>query len=98
MADHQPDASTEDLGRLARGVAHDVKNLIGVIANHTHFVAEAVGPASRGDEPLAWDVMQADLGEIAQAAARVARTTDRLVALDWWTDTAPAVFDPDEVV
>ena len=97
MSERQRDASHEDVGRLARGVAHDVNNLVGVIATYTHFVSEAVAAAAAGDVRQPWDAVGTDVEEIARAAERVSRLTGRLVALDWRTDVRPEAIDLHEV-
>ena len=59
------------VGRLSRGLAHDVDNLLAAIACYVGLASEALGPK---------DDVQRHLGEIRNATEGAARLTRRLLA------------------
>jgi len=79
----------ESLGRLARGIAHDFKNLLGVILNHAAALTDRVAP-----DPTAG----VDVDRIRQAAESGVEVVNWLLsASDRRTDVVET-FDVDDAV
>lgn len=79
----------ESLGRLARGVAHDFNNLIGVIRNYSSALQRHLGPGNS---------CQDDLDGIAGAVERAAELTQGLLLYGRHDDTTPEGIDVNAVV
>lgn len=74
----------EALGRLAGGIAHDINNLMTVVAGHAELVLEELPHGS----PFAPDVR-----EIRSAGLRAASLTDHLLTFSRQQGTSPAHLD-----
>lgn len=79
----------EFVGRLARGVAHEFNNMLGVILGNTELALDQVTP----DQPL-----HAELEEVRKAAARSADLTRQLLAFAREQTVSPRVLDLNETV
>ncbi|MBT8226558.1 MAG: hypothetical protein HKP61_21365 [Dactylosporangium sp.] len=82
----------ETLGLLAAGIAHDMNNLLTVIANYAAFAS-----GSDADVPPDadhWRRLLADIGHIQRAAARGTELTGRLLAYARPTAAATAAASP----
>ncbi len=74
----------ESLGRLARGIAHDFRNLLGVILNHAAVAADQLSPSS----PVA-----ADVDRIRLAAERGVDVVNHLLSFSTGSPQPAETFD-----
>ena len=79
----------ESLGQLAGGIAHDFNNLLSIIMNYAEFVAGETA----GDPAV-----QADIGQIQQAAQNAARITRQLLIVGRRDTAQPEALDLNAVV
>lgn len=79
----------EALGRLARGIAHDLGNILSVIEGQTAFLSREMGPP---------EARRDGVQTIARAADQAQALLDRIRAFARDADTAPAAFDLTEPV
>jgi PAS domain S-box-containing protein len=79
----------ESLGRLARGIAHDFRNLLGVILNHSAVAANQLSPSS---------AVAADVDRIRLAAERGVEVVNRLLTFNAQSPHAAETFDVREAL
>lgn len=75
-----PPGRADDMGQVAREVAHDLSNLISVIRNYAAFVVSAMDQQMTSAIPSAWAEIRRDAEEICVAAERSEALTARLLA------------------